>query len=205
MLREEFEKRTGFYPTLELYEIIEKHYSTMAVDKDEFCKRYKKNTDRLAEQIQLEADEVAWKREQRLEGEKRKEIAEKEAEIKDLMNQVETLENQLETELEWKPRGILSKMDQKKYEELEGSGGTKYFNEFEARAWIEKEFGFRKDLIQIITELKTYEVNKYNQLRQTETVIRKPVYNATDWNYIRFNVQSWQYEVINGQLEQYCD
>ena len=62
-----------------------------------------------------------------------------------------------------------------------------------------------EDLIQIITELKTYEVNKYNQLRQTETVIRKPVYNATDWNYIRFNVQSWQYEVINGQLEQYCD
>jgi len=203
MLREEFEKRTGFYPTLELYEIIEKHYSTMAVDKDEFCKRYKKNTDRLAEQIQLEADEVAWKREQRREGEKRKEIAEKEAEIKDLMNQVETLENQLETELEWKPRGILSKMDQKKYEELEGSGGTKYFNEFEARAWIEKEFGFRRDLIQLITEQKIFEINKYNHLRQTGTVIRKPVYNATDWNYVRFDVRGFQYEVVNGQLEQY--
>lgn len=205
MLREEFEKRTGFYPTSKLYEIIEKYYNATDIDKDEFCKLYKKNVDGLAEKIQMEADKVSWMEKHEQERESHKAIEAKEAEIRDLKRLVQTLSEKLDKELEWKSRGLLSGMDQKRYEELEGSAGTKYINEYEAKDWIEEEFGFRKDLIQIITELKTYEVNKYNQLRQTETVIRKPVYNATDWNYIRFNVQSWQYEVINGQLEQYCD
>lgn len=205
MLREEFEKRTGIYPTSELYRIIEKHYNATDIDKDEFCKAYKKNQDGLAEKIQREADTEIWKAQRQQAAENHKAIEEKDAEIRNLKRLTETLAEKLDKELEWKPRGVLSGMDQKRYEELEGSGGTKYFNEYEAQDWIEEEFGFRKDLIQIITELKTYEVNKYNQLRQTGTVIRKPVYNATDWNYIRFNVRGWQYEVINGQIEQYCD
>lgn len=205
MLREEFEKRTGIYPTSRLYQIIENHYNATDIDKDEFCKLYKNNIDGLAEKIQMEADETAWKADHKQEAENHKKIETKEAEIRDLKRLVETLSERLDKELEWKPRGLLSGMDQKRYEELERSTGTKYFNEYEVQDWIEEEFGFRKDLIQIITELKTYEVNKYNQLRQVGTVIRKPVYNATDWNYIRFNVQGWQYEVINGQIEQYCD
>ena len=49
----------------------------------------------------------------------------------------------------------------------------------------------------------------YNEfVTMTETKVsftREPLYNATDWNYIRFNVGNLQYEMINGELEQYCD
>lgn len=56
MMREEFEQRTGFLPTLSLYSIIEKYYMNFDGDKEAFCKAYKKNTDGLATMIQHEAD-----------------------------------------------------------------------------------------------------------------------------------------------------
>ena len=62
MMREEFEQRTGFLPTLSLYSIIEKYYMNFDGDKDAFCKAYKKDTDGLATKIQREADMAAIKR-----------------------------------------------------------------------------------------------------------------------------------------------
>ncbi|MEA5142401.1 MAG: hypothetical protein VB023_02335 [Oscillibacter sp.] len=54
MMIEEFEKRTGFYPSANLYESIEKAYMDSKVDKDAFCEVYKQNADGLAEKIRRE-------------------------------------------------------------------------------------------------------------------------------------------------------
>lgn len=41
MMLEEFEKRTGYFPTMEEYAAIEKAYMEFSGDKDAFCKAYK--------------------------------------------------------------------------------------------------------------------------------------------------------------------
>jgi len=56
MMIEEFEKRTGFYPTLVQYAAIERAYMEFDGDKDAFCKAYKKNVDGIAERIQREVN-----------------------------------------------------------------------------------------------------------------------------------------------------
>ena len=61
MMIEEFEKRTGFYPTLVQYEAIERAYMDFDGDKDAFCKAYKKNADGMAERIQREVNMAAFK------------------------------------------------------------------------------------------------------------------------------------------------
>lgn len=52
MLRAEFEKLSGIYPTPDLYKEIERQYNLFDGDKVEFCKAYKKNKGGLASQIQ---------------------------------------------------------------------------------------------------------------------------------------------------------
>ena len=58
-------------------------------------------------------------------------------------------------------------------------------------------------------EIPLYEVSATRRIRRCGTVSRPPVYDATDYNYIRFDVQAgggtWQYEVVNGQLYEYAD
>ena len=61
MMIEEFEKRTGFYPTLVQYEAIERAYMDFDGDKDAFCKAYKKNADGMAERIQREVNMATFK------------------------------------------------------------------------------------------------------------------------------------------------
>ena len=56
MMLEEFEKRTGYFPTMEEYAAIEKAYMEFSGDKDAFCKAYKKNEDGIAERIQREVN-----------------------------------------------------------------------------------------------------------------------------------------------------
>ena len=77
----------------------------------------------------------------------------------------------------------------------------------EAKQLVAGEFGFALDRIEIITTVHTYEVNKHQQLRKAAEYIRQPLYDATDWNYVRFNVRgagcTWSYEMVNGELETY--
>lgn len=56
MLKQEFSDRTGFYPSADIYAIIENKYLEMDVGKDRFCKMYKNNDEGLAEYIQSAAD-----------------------------------------------------------------------------------------------------------------------------------------------------
>lgn len=74
----------------------------------------------------------------------------------------------------------------------------------EAKKEVADFFGFSPELVEIVTEVSTYQVNKHHRLRKKDTFERVPCYESTDWNYIRFNCRGWQYEMVNGQLRPYC-
>ena len=40
-------------------------------------------------------------------------------------------------------------------------------------------------------------------MRVAETYEREPLYESTDWNYVRFDVCGMAYEYVNGQLMMY--
>ena len=195
----EFSDRTGFYPSFELYTVIEAYYMEQSGDKGAFCKAYKENADGLAEKIQQEATTLALNNQSRV-------IAaanELRTENETLREQAERLIAQLEREQEWKPYGHNSSMKDDDYAHLCQSGRT--MTDDEAVELIASEFGFAPEKIEIVRQIKTYEVSRHRQLRQKGTIDRLPVYDATDWNYVRFDCAGWQYEMINGQLHPFND
>lgn len=190
----EFSDRTGFYPSFELYTVIEAHYMEQSGDKDAFCKAYKENADGLAEKIQQEAAMLSLNNQSRAIAAANELRAENEA----LKEQAERLIAQLEREQEWKPYGHNSSMKDDDYAKLCQSGRT--MTDGEAVELIASEFGFAPEKITILRKLPTYEVSRHHQLRQKGEIDRPPVYEATDWNYVRFDCAGWSYEMIDGQL-----
>lgn len=126
-----------------------------------------------------------------------------EAEKKASEKEINSLKEQLDKELEWKPCEGGTTMEQGRYEELATAGGTRVLTEQEAKDLIYNEFGFAPEKIRIINTVHTYEANKYHLMRKSNEYIRKPVYNASDWNYIRFDCAGWQYEMVNCSLQSY--
>ena len=51
MMIEEFEQRTGYFPSSAEYKAIEAAYMEFDGDKDEFCKAYKKNANDIAARL----------------------------------------------------------------------------------------------------------------------------------------------------------
>lgn len=51
MMIEEFEQRTGYFPSSAEYKAIEAAYMEFDGDKDEFCKAYKKNANDIDDLI----------------------------------------------------------------------------------------------------------------------------------------------------------
>lgn len=204
MMREEFEKRTGIFVTSRLYKEIERRYMELDIDKDTFCKNYKENKDGLAESIQMEIDmEDAIQKENA-----ENEIARFQREIESLNEsygkRVAELQKKLDKELEWKPCDGGTNYEQDRYEKLAGCVGTRELQEHEVKNLVYEKFGFAPEKVKIISEVSTYEANKYHQMRIVERYKRKPLYNATDWNYIRFDCAGWQYEMVNGSLREYA-
>lgn len=122
-----------------------------------------------------------------------------------LMKKLERLENQLDRELEWKPYTDKDNVSQKDYEHLVGDPFTRFLNDEEAKDLLYDWFGFAKEKITIIRSVSTYEINRHNRLRKTGEIERLPAYNATDWNYIRFNCGSVGYELYNDQIRLFVD
>ncbi len=199
MMREEFEKMTGFYPTLDLYRNIEEAYTSFNGDKVAFCKAYAKNTDGMAEAIQRKTDIQSIT----TSSSAAKESAER---IETLEREIKRLAAALEREQEWKPYEDEHNVRQADYERLASDSTTRELSIGEAKELIASEFGFDITKISIITETKTLEINRHRQTRATGTFERKPQYNATDWNYIRFNVRgnvTMAYEMHNGDLRMF--
>ena len=198
---QEFEERTGFHPSMELYAEIEKAYMESDLDKDTFCKEYKQNKRGIAEAIARRTTLSAII----ASGKAEKEAAEK---ISELEKQVQRLTEQLERELEWKPYEMRENVSQADYAKLaEGAESGKcshYMTDEEAKDWICSEFDFDSSKITIIHEVDEWEINRHGQLRKTgKKVDRRPVYCATDYHYIRFNTSRWCYECWNDQLRPY--
>lgn len=197
MLIEEFESRTGFYPTLDLYDAIENAYMDSNLDKDTFCKAYRENDNGIAEKIQRNLNITNFKNNR---------INDDEITLRDI--EIEHLKKELEREQEWKPYEMEQNIKQTDYEELVSSvpNAANYMTDEEAKDWVCSEFDFDRDKITIIHEIDEYEINRHRQLRKTGRKIdRRPVYCATDYHYIRFNTSHWYYEVWNDTLCPFFD
>lgn len=94
-------------------------------------------------------------------------------------------------------------MSEDDYQRLRGDGEQE-ISEAEAKILINKEFGFEVSRIVIISEVANY-IKNGHYARKHQSFKRKPQYCATDYNYVRFNVRGWQYEMIDGDLKIYYD
>ena len=201
MTIKEFTERTGFYPTYEHYKFIEKSYMDFDGDKDAFCKAYKANENGLAEKIAREVERY-------IEDQTELGMHEHDA-MEERLNaqqkEIEKLKAQLDAELEWTPcKNAGTQMTQRDYVKLKEDKFTKTMTDEEAANFIAEELGFNAERVRIIRKAETYEVNKHRQTRAAETYEREPLYESTDWNYVRFDVNGIEYEYIDGQLEMYC-
>ena len=190
MLIREFEQRTGYYPSAKEYAYIEQAYCSFDGDKDAFCAAYKDNKDGIAERIQRQINEAAAK-EQRMTAEK----------IRILEEKVKTLQSIVEAEQEWQPYGDKQCMGQSEYDELAQSSGTSEMTDAEAKALVYNLLGFAKEKVDILRTGPVYEINRHRQLRKIGEKERKPLYNATDWNYVRFVCEGRTYELQNDELQ----
>lgn len=197
MMMSEFIDRTGFEPTASEYAKIEEAYYDFNGDKDAFCKAFIKDGGEK-KICKSRADEIARLRGQMLETEMqfKKDVADRD-------RRIEELTADLDRELEWKPStGTGTNMSQSDYDHLARSG--RQMTDEEAKAFIAGECGFNPDKIRILHEASTYDVNKHLRLRKSGTFDRAPVYESTDWNYVRFDCAYFMYEMVNGELRFYC-
>ncbi len=117
-----------------------------------------------------------------------------------LKQQIAVLQEQLERELEWQPYEEKGNVTQFAYDNLAGQDDTRQLDVHKAKKMISDLFGFAPEKIEIITSIPVYEINRHNQLRVAGNAERRPLYNATDWNYIRFNCCGTEYEMFNDSL-----
>lgn len=197
MMINEFEERTGYFPSIEEYKVIEEFYMEYTGDKDDFCKAFKENADFLAQKIQTEVNRRYFKAQE----DAKKEVLEIEKEKVSLLRQIDGLKASLEREQEWKPYEMSENVTQAQYTYLEKAGGTRVLSETEAKDILHQLFGFDREVIKIVREVPSYEVNRHNRLRKTGENERQPLYNATDWNYIRFDCGQMSWEYFNDQLK----
>lgn len=192
MMKQEFEQLTGFYPTAEHYEAIEEEYYNFNGSKQDFCKAYKDNENGLAEKIAKKATIARLQKD--LDDKKTFDTY-----SRDMIHTVETLKKQLEREQEWKPYEYRENAKQADYEKL-SEGGARELTDEEAVEMLADMWGFQPSRIRIIRTVDKIEINRHNACRKCGEYERKPLYDATDWNYIRFDCGMMTYEMINGQL-----
>ena len=202
---DEFEALTGIYPDQELYALIEEEYMQSEFQKDEWCERYRNNVDGIAEKVQLAAEYARAKREKAIEEEReslKKEISDLHRDIASVLEKVKRLEA-------WRPYEV-SLMEMHKYIELWDSRTSEFDSAEDVKRWIACEFGFNPGTIRIVEEIPMYEKSREGNIRKTGGVEeRKPAYYSTDWNYVRFDVETgsstYQWEVVDGELYKFED
>ena len=202
MLKEEFIARTGYTPTDAEYAAIEADYYEFDGGKDAYCKAF--DVDKF-HTVQVE-NELAQLRE---ENEKMKaQIATmREAEVRMLTENLE-LRIALDKEQEWELSDSSgTHMEQRAYECLDRGGYE--MTDDAAKMWIHDNFGFDAKMVVIRHEASTMKVNRHGQLRVAETFHRHPIYEATDSNYVRFDMQvrgaMYSWEIVNGELKEYIE
>lgn len=200
MLISEFQTHTGIYPNWALWKAINRAYNESALDKHEFCARYKANNDGMAYLIAQLADREYEKESRNHEIE----LKNARGEIAHLREQLEKVKAQLDRELDWHPAEDLgTNMSESDYALL--ADDEVPMTDLDAIRRVHRECGFDMAKIRIVMSVQTFEVNKHHKIRVKDTYSRQPVWSASDWNYIRFNVAGLQWEIVNGELMPYCD
>lgn len=126
-------------------------------------------------------------------------------EVESLKERITQLEKALDRELEWKPYVSKNSVSQSEYEKLEKDSDTRVLSEGEAKSLLYAEFGFAPERIAIIDSVIKYEINRHGMLREVGSIPRKPLYNSTDWYYVKFCAVGNYYEAWNGQLRPRAD
>lgn len=200
MLISEFQTHTGIYPNWALWKAINRAYNESELDQQKFCADYLANVDGLAQRIQRECDMETARAESNL----RRKLFDAQDMTNQMENQLKTLQAQLDRELDWHPAGDLgTNMSESDYALL--ADDEVPMTELDAIRRVHRECGFDMAKIRIVMSVQTFEVNKHHKIRVKDTYSRQPVWSASDWNYIRFNVAGLQWEIVNGELMPYCD
>lgn len=105
---------------------------------------------------------------------------------------------------------IGTNLTQEEYQKLATQDDTKHLSEAEAKILINKWYGFEASRIEVhasavVADFEKVEKNGAQVWRPKRVYSRKAVCNAPGWNYIRFDVCSNQYELVNGELYFYID
>ena len=192
MLLQEFSDRTGFYPSADLYQVIEQHYLASELDKDEFCKHYCENNAGLAEKIQIETDMVARKKTEMLECERTK-----------TREQLKWAERRLEQELEWKPYSDPDMIAEEEYIKMRQCEFTSPMSDKEAIDYVYHQLGFHPACITIVRRYPLQERNRHGEIRNKGELFadRSPLYGSSDYNYILFSCKGMLYEYHDGEFQ----
>lgn len=126
-----------------------------------------------------------------------------EAQAAEYKKQVEELTAQLEKEQAWMPYEDTNNVSQHDYELLVSQDDTKLLSDDEAKELLYNWYGFAKEKTKIHHSIPKYEVNCHRQLRVVGEIDRRPAYNSTDWNYIRFDCGAMTYELHDDNLRFY--
>lgn len=197
MMLQEFNELTGFFPTPSLYAFIEAEYIDGPwKDKQSFCRAYKLNLDGLAEKIMRKAHEG----DRMTEANHSVALRSAMGAAEEWKQEAERIQKVLDRELEWKPYHNAEEFSDEDFNQLYDDKNTNHLSESAAKDLVADEFGFNRDKIQIQRDKDTYEVNRHRQLRRRERISRAPLYNASDWNYVKFTVCGIDYEMQNGEL-----
>lgn len=94
-------------------------------------------------------------------------------------------------------------MQQADYERLASQSDTEHLSDEKAKDLLYEWYGFAREKIKIHHSVPVYEVNRHRRLRKVGELDRSPLYNATDWNYIRFDCGCMSYELYNDNLRPY--
>lgn len=196
----EFETLTGFHPCWLLWEEIYRAYNESRLDKHEWCKAYAEDKDGMAEKIARIADRAI---DHRL-IEQSDALKAAKAGAEELRRKLAGVQEQLDRELEWKPaKDIGTNMSEEEYAILARDGTE--LNDLDAIRRVYEECGFDMARIHIVEKVCSYEANKHHKCRVSREYSRRPFWGSTDWNYIRFDVGNFQWELVNGELMPYYD
>lgn len=89
-------------------------------------------------------------------------------------------------------------MSEADYQKLRDDGRWE-ISEAEAKMLINEEFGFEVSRIQILYDVVVF-IKDGRYAKAHQRLKRKPQNCSTDYNYVRFDVDNRQYEMVNGEL-----
>ena len=121
--------------------------------------------------------------------------------LEQAVKEIDSLKQQLDMAMEWKDYEIEGSVQQDNYDKLVNQHDTRFLTDEEAKEILYDWYGFAKEKLVIQKAVPVYQINRHRQLRIIGELERRPVYNATDWNYIRFDCGAVSYELYNDTLK----